>query len=119
MQHIIKIGDRVACIKEFEDRKETLNCYGTVIAIDSNFCRIGVHFDNHIKGHDCNRECPEGHGWFFNEDANCLKLIEKDENDVERPVDGCHICINESDDADENGIVGASACRFSACRFSF
>jgi hypothetical protein len=54
-----KVGDRVRPIASF-DRSN-----GTIICISYNGDEIGVEHDKHMRGHDLNGRCKDGHGWYY------------------------------------------------------
>ena len=60
-----KVGDRVKCIKEYEDNKDIVGKVGTIREIFSSTCT--VEFDNKIeKGHSGFGAGKKEHCWNFN-----------------------------------------------------
>lgn len=68
-----RVGDRVIAIQEYDRNKNIINQEGIIIDINYDLKEYGVKFNNHIDGHDLNRRCEDGHGWWVL--SSRLKLI--------------------------------------------
>lgn len=68
----LKVGDRVRAITYIESRIPE-GSEGVVCHVAAAFY-LGVRWDNHMNGHDCNSNCTSGHGWYC-DSRKCLELI--------------------------------------------
>lgn len=58
---MLKIGDRVVCVKDEFMGANLINKKGVIIIIEREF--VGVKFDKHMDGHTCGGLCKNGYGW--------------------------------------------------------
>ena len=70
-----KVGDRVKCIKEFDNNAVAVGKVGTVIGVISY--KTHVEFDDFIDGHSCGGEGKRGYCWNFNEDYLELAKVDR------------------------------------------
>ena len=56
------IGQRVKILDTSSVKPIIIGKVGTICKI--NTFSIGIHFDKFIHGHNCEKTCPMGHGWF-------------------------------------------------------
>lgn len=61
-----KIGDRVRIKDGYDYYKNRSGKLGTVVDNPGKNSSPGVRHDDYIGGHDCNGNCPEGYGWYYN-----------------------------------------------------
>ncbi len=76
---MFKKGDRVKVIVGHNEYNKVLtNKVGTVVKDDKDF--VGVEFDEHIRGHDCdNGSAKNGYGWFVQKE-NLVPFQDKVKN---------------------------------------
>lgn len=74
-----KIGDRVVA----NEKSHYEGKHGRIVSIqhskDTDFCRIGVEFDEYVYGHDCSGNAKPGHGWWVGFWAICHEKPSKPE----------------------------------------
>ena len=84
MNNEFKVGDRVKAITEHDHNNAIVGKTGTIVSEYETYG--GVEFDKPIdKGHDCNGDSKQGHGWDCGYD--CLELIPKGKHGRKAKVD--------------------------------
>lgn len=60
-----KVGDRVVYTGMNREKHEDIERGETGTIVEISPGSIGVCWDKKVLGrHDCNRNCPKGHGWY-------------------------------------------------------
>ena len=52
--------------------------------------RIGVEWDEHVSGHDCQQHCEDGYGWYV--DPEYLEPIDDEEPEEDFQFDAAEFC---------------------------
>ena len=87
MQTEFKVGDRVKCIKAYDDNRKAVGKIGTVIDSFLNGVAV-VQFDEYINGHDGVGSGKYGYCWGFCENASEYLIPYKDERKIVITTDG-------------------------------
>ena len=70
----LKIGDRVLIVEEYDGLRSVVGTEGTVCVVKSRF--IGVNHDiDSNRMHNCDGNCPQQHGWYYDRESGALKKI--------------------------------------------
>lgn len=94
-----QVGDRVIVIADHLASNNRSICRGDVgtvcnilgayyEAVYGETYLVGISFDKHVSGHDCEETCEFGHGWYVRDyEISRLVDIERDYPDVEIATD--------------------------------
>lgn len=77
-----RIGDKVCASVNGPDGNDNIHIgdTGTVCIVSENNIRIGVEWENHVCGHDCDGACEYGFGWWV--DNTSIELDELNDVDI-------------------------------------
>lgn len=59
---MFKVGDKVVCNSTVGDAYKVFELRGIVVHIVG--VRVGVDWGEYVGGHDCDRRCTPGFGWY-------------------------------------------------------
>lgn len=65
-----KVGQRIIATNNHTGNYRIINQKGTILYTSFDYC--GIVFDNNIGGHNCDKICKEGHGYYV--DIRDLKI---------------------------------------------
>jgi len=92
MKRKLQIGDRVACVKNYQGRSEAVNMYGRVVKLHGYDGRVGIEFDEQINGHNCQGKGEHGKCWNIPSKPDYLLFMTEVDGvevlDTSRTVDG-------------------------------